>query len=216
MTKRYHPPLTPFQRVLAHPAVSRAAKDEVAAQFAQLDPVVLLHDIRQAQARLTALVDATPLPENDADPKADVEEFLNGLRHAWKEGEVRPTSRKKPPAPRGRRRPDPLADVTDTLKAWFDEDQSQTGRELLCKLQETYPDTYPDALLRTVQRRLKIWRGDMARALVFGASRHAQPLITSDALRNLEAPRARGDQEPPGAEARGSANPREHLAEATR
>ena len=54
------------------------------------------------------------------------------------------TSRKKPPIPRGRRRPDPLAKVTDDLKAWFDEDPSQTGRELLCRLQAAHPDDYPD------------------------------------------------------------------------
>lgn len=95
VTKRYHPPLTPCQRVQAHPAVAQAAKDDLAAQFAQLDPVVLLHDIRQAQARLAALADATPFAENDGNPKADVGAFLNGLRHAWQEGEVRPTSRKK-------------------------------------------------------------------------------------------------------------------------
>jgi len=168
VTKRYHAPLTPFQRVQAHPAVSQAAKGKLAAQFLQLDPGVLLHDIRQAQARLTALADATPFSESDSDPKTEVADFLNGLRHAWKEGEVRPTSRKKPSAPRGRRRPDPLAGATDDLKAWFDEDQSQTGHELLRKLQAAHPDAYPDALLRTVQRRVKIWRGDMARALVFG------------------------------------------------
>ena len=215
VTKRYHPPLTPFQRVLAHTAVSQVAKDALVAQFAPLDPVVLLHDIRQSQARLTALADATPLSESDGGPKADVEEFLNGLRYAWKEGEVRPTSRKKSPAPRGRRRPDPLATVTDELKAWFDENQSQTGRELLCKLQAAHPDICPDALLRTVQRRLKVWRGDMARALVFGASLHAQPLMTSDALRNMEASRVRGHQEPSALEADGSERPRKHLDEAT-
>ena len=102
VTKRYHPPLAPFQRVQAHPAVLQAAKDALVAQFEQLDPVALLHDIRRAQARLTALADATPFAENDGNPKADVEDFLNGLRHAWKEGEVRPTSRRKPPIPRGR------------------------------------------------------------------------------------------------------------------
>ncbi len=47
VTKRYHPPLTPFQGVLAHPAVASATKDALATQFAQLDPVALLHDIRQ-------------------------------------------------------------------------------------------------------------------------------------------------------------------------
>jgi len=102
--------------VRAHPAVLQAAKDALVAQFAQLDPVVLLHDIRRAQGRLTAMADATPCAESDGNPKADVEAFLNGLRHARKEGEVRPTSRRKPPVPRGRRRPDPLAKVTDDLK----------------------------------------------------------------------------------------------------
>ncbi len=191
VTKRYHAPLTPFQRVQAHPAVAQVAKDEPAAQFAQLDPVVLLHDIRQGQARLTALADTTPFTESDGNPKADVEAFLDGLRHAWKEGEIRPTSRKKPTVPRavpravprGRRRPDPRAKVTDDLKAWVDEDPSQTGRELLGRLQAAQTDTCPDGLIRTVQRRLKTRRGDIARALVFGASAAADPLMTSDALR---------------------------------
>lgn len=213
VSKRYHPPLTPFQRVQAHPAVAQAAKDALAAQFAQLDPVVLLHEIRQAQERLTALADVTPFAGDD-DAKADVAAFLDGLRHAWKEGEVRPTSRKRPPVPRGRRRPDPLAKVADDLKAWFDEDPSRTGRELLCRLQAAHPDSYPDALLRTVQRRVKIWRAELARSLVFGASAKAHTPMPPDALRNMEATRVRGHREPPEADAQ-DGNPREHWAEAT-
>ena len=92
VSKRYHAPLTPFQRVQAHPSVSQAIKEALAAQFEMLDPVVLLHDIREAQARLVALADAAPLAESDVAARADVEPFLEGLRHAWKEGEVRPTS----------------------------------------------------------------------------------------------------------------------------
>ena len=38
-------------------------------------------------------------------------------------------------------------------------------------------DGYPDALLRTVQRRLKVWRADIARDLVFGANRRAPGLM---------------------------------------
>ena len=102
----------------------------------------------------------------------------------------------RPPIPRGRRRPDPLAAVTAEIRAWFDEDPSQTGRELLCKLQAAHPGICPDALLRTVQRRLRISRSDMARALAFGPGGRAQPPMTSDALRNMKAPRARGHQEP--------------------
>jgi hypothetical protein len=58
--------------------------------------------------------------------------------------------------------------VTDELRAWFDADPVSTGRQLLERLQETYPGRYPDGLVRTVQRRLKIWRSEMAHALVFG------------------------------------------------
>jgi hypothetical protein len=141
--------------------------------------------------------------------------FLSGLRHAWKEGEVRPTSRKKPPAPRGRRRPDPLAKVTDDLKAWLHEDPSQTGRELLGRLQAAHPDDYPDALIRTVQRRVKIWRGDMARSLVFGPNGDAQPQMTSDALRNLEAARVRGHLQPTETETEKGGHSQEQMVEAT-
>ena len=213
VTKRYHAPLTPFQRVMAHPAVSQAVKAELLEQFARLDPVVLLHDIRQSQARLATLTDTGSFNDESATRQADVEDFLSGLRHAWKEGEVRPTSRRKPPVPRGRRRPDPLARVTDELKAWFLEDQSQTGHDLLSKLQAAYPNTYSSGLLRTVQRRLKVWRGDMARELVFGVSPHATPLLACDALRHVEASRVTGQQLSSFREEAGTA--RDHSVEAT-
>ncbi len=52
-------------------------------------------------------------------------------------------------------------------------------------------------------------------ALVFGASAAAHPQMTSDALRNMEASRVRGHQEPSDHGARGSKHSQEHLAEAT-
>ncbi len=55
----------------------------------------------------------------------------------------------------------------------------------------------------------------MARALVFGVSAAAPPLMTSDALRNVEASRVRGHQEPSDHKARASQHSQEHLAEAT-
>jgi hypothetical protein len=67
-------------------------------------------------------------------------------------------------------RPDPLVAVTDELRAWFEADPLRTGGELLVRLQAAHPGRYPDGLLRTVQRRLKVWRGEIASALVFGAS----------------------------------------------
>jgi hypothetical protein len=65
--------------------------------------------------------------------------------------------------------------VTAQLRAWFDADPSRTGRELLERLQVEYPDGYPDRLLRTVQRRLKVWRSEIARALVLGSAGSSRP-----------------------------------------
>jgi hypothetical protein len=101
---------------------------------------------------------------------------LAGLRIAWKDGEVRPTARPKPKQKRGRRRPDPLAKVTEQLRTWFTAEPWRTGRELLERLQAEYPGSYPTGLLRTLQRRLKIWRSEIAHTMVFGAihSQHAE------------------------------------------
>ena len=68
---------------------------------------------------------------------------------------------------------------------------------------------------RTVQRRVKIWRADMARSLVFGTDEDAQPQMTSDALRNLEAARVRGHLEPTEPDTTTGENPREQMGEAT-
>lgn len=168
--KRYHPPRTAHQRLVADPRVPACVKAQLEAMHAALDPVRLLREIRSAQEQLVAIADKTPAPEaSPAEARTqELELFLVGLRHAWKEGNVRPIARSKPTAPRGRRRPDPLKDVTAELKCWHDADPDATGRQLLERLQAMYPDRHADGLLRTVQRRLKIWRAGKARALVFG------------------------------------------------
>jgi hypothetical protein len=133
-----------------------------------LDPVRLLRDIRAVQQRLVEIADRTGIGEHAAPARPTLEEFLKGLRTAWREGEVRPTAQPKPKAPRERRRPDPFAKVTGRLQEWFSASPWLTARELLARLQAEMPDTYPGTLLRTLQRRVKQWRGDAARQLVFG------------------------------------------------
>jgi hypothetical protein len=175
VTKRYHKPMTPLDRLLADPRVGQDVRDRASALRAGLDPVRLLAEIRCEQQALVTLADAfdrsrsaTLLAASDVVP---LETFVANLSTAWQSGEVRPTSQAKPKAKRGRRRPDPLAAVTDELRAWFDADPSQTARELLARLKTTHsgaPADYPDAVLRTLQRRLKVWRAEMAHALVFG------------------------------------------------
>ena len=192
VTKRYHPPLTPYQRILARPEIHQETKENLTAQFGALDPVALLAEIRLSQARLTKMADEGP-KDQDADPKADVERFLDGLRHAWKDGDVRPTSQRKPPVLHKRTVPDPLKAVTTDLRCLFEQDPSRTGREFLEEIQAAYPDLYPVSLLRTVQRRVKIWRHDMAKSLVLGPSVSiTREQSAADALRYVGTPRTSG------------------------
>ncbi len=144
---------------------------------AGLDPVALLRDIRALQAELVTLADQ-PIPNGAEPPTApSLEQFLTGLRTAWQDGEVRPTARKKQAAKRGRRRPDPLAAVTDTLRAWFEAEPFRTSRELLERLMAEHPDAFTRGQIRTVQRRLKGWRSDVAHKLVFGDGELATDLV---------------------------------------
>ena len=172
--KRYHPPLTPHQRLVADPRVPQALRDALDAQQAELDPVRLLSEIRAAQQALVEIADKGPAAAEAPDPEPPLDAFLAGLRLAWTEGEVRPTARPKASKPRYRTVPDPLEAVTSDLKAWFEADPGITGRQLLDRLQAADPETYPDTLIRTVQRRLKVWRREQAKALVLGPSTTAE------------------------------------------
>ena len=167
--KRYHAPATPHQRLLEDARVSDEVRARLRSMASGLDPVQLLRDIRAAQQRLVEVADRTGVGEHGAPTQPTLEEFLKGLRTAWRGGEVRPTAQAKPKAKRGRRRPDPFASVTARLHEWFCAEPWLTSRELLIRLRADVPDTYPEKLLRTLQRRVKQWRGEAARRLVFGA-----------------------------------------------
>jgi hypothetical protein len=145
--------------------------------YTSLDPVLLLRDIRAAQLRLVEIAD-TPdsiASEDAAAPTLDV--FLAGLRTSWKAGDIRPTARSKPTAKRGRRRPDPLVDVTAQLLTWFEAEPWRTARELLEKLQAEQPGDYPFGLLLTLQRRLKTWRAERAHEMVFSSWQQNAPAV---------------------------------------
>ena len=189
--KRYHAPLTPHQRLVADPRTAQALKDALDTQHATLDPVNLLRDIRVAQRALIEIADTVPIVTTGVPP---LEAFLENLKVAWRStDEVRPTAQPKPSKPRYRTVPDPLEAVTDTLKACFEADPSVTGRQLLDRLQVAHPDAYPDYLVRTVQRRLKIWRRESARALVLGCiDTSASGELSGEALRWLTAPHPAG------------------------
>jgi hypothetical protein len=135
-----------------------------------LDPVRLLQEIRAAQQELVRLADTPVLADASPPTAPTLEQFLSGLRTAWQEAEVRPTSASKPKAKRLRRRPDPFVAVTKVLREWFEAEPWRTSRELFERLQVEYPGVYPDGQLRTCQHRLKQWRREAALRLVFGTA----------------------------------------------
>ena len=141
--KRYHSPATPFQRLLADPRVSAETKSHLSGIHGGLDPVKLLREMRAVQQNLVEIADK-PVTADAAKPTAPtLEQFLAGLRTAWKEGEVRPTARHKPKATRLRRRPDPFAAVDAQLRAWFEAEPWRTSRELFERLQAERPGVHP-------------------------------------------------------------------------
>lgn len=168
--KRYHAPATPYQRLIADPRTANEVRERMSAIHTSLDPVRLLGEMRELQRRLVEIADQPIAREGNAVAAPTLEQFLAGLRTAWKEGEVRPTARPKIRAKRLRRRPDPFASVTLELRTWFEAEPWRTGRELLERLQAGHPGVYPAGQLRTLQRRLKIWRREIAQQLVLGSA----------------------------------------------
>jgi hypothetical protein len=336
VTKRYHPPQTPCERLLAHDATSDAVKSKLREVADTLDPLQLLEEIRSMQSHLVGLADGGQ-PYQPSTAEQNLEKFLATLSSAWRAGEIRPTHTREtsPPAylrrielvvpppsitvssehtpkpvatevappiesmaarpdtsisvitssvkqaartsddhaqrptwihrqalesmrpeicrrlearpnlsaaelfdqlrtehpdrlalgqirsierqvkrwrseaaargivigkrtyrgpkvPRTwRTRIDPFAPVWPELSFHLENHPDQTGRELFSELEARHPGQYRPGLLRTLQRRLQVWRAQAARRLVFGV---AEPTIL---LRNCSLPSQGGEASPP-------------------
>jgi hypothetical protein len=164
--KRYHKPATPCERLLEHACVADADKERLRSERCQLDPLDLLHRIRQGQAALAAL----GAGEMESGPgRQSLEEFLAKLPELWRDGEARPTHRQGEPRPRPwRTREDPFAGVWPDILLWLQEEPEATAKSLLQRLNQKSPGRFPDGQLRTLQRRIRDWRRVLARELVYG------------------------------------------------
>jgi hypothetical protein len=87
-----------------------------------------------------------------SDYRAPRERRKNTTRHWW------------------RTRTDPFAASWSLLEGWLRAEPNLAARELLTRLNQRLPDLYSTgAQLRTLQRRVKAWRAEQARQLVFAA-----------------------------------------------
>ena len=173
VVKRYSPPATPCDRLMRHEAVSDDARARLGERRAALDPVALLHTIREAQSALTALTapELKPTPQGES-----LEQFLASLPDQWRRDETYSLRERKMAAPRTwRTREDPFAGVWCDVLGWLQEEPDASAVALLGRLQAAEPDRFSRAHLRTLQRRVQQWRGIMANKLVYAASEATPP-----------------------------------------
>ena len=165
VTKRYDTPMTPCDRLLQNDAISVQVKERLTRERALLDPIELLHRIRQAQSALSALT----CPESGDRPGQDsVDEFLAQLPRLWLLGEVRPTHRKTSTQPRHwRTRKDPFESIWPDVLLWLQQDPDIPAKMIFHRLRDQYPGRFSTGQLRTLQRRVREWRAVMAKQLVY-------------------------------------------------
>lgn len=171
--KVYYAPATPCERLLAHSSVEPAIKEKLAAQFKSLDPVRLLQEIRLAQQTLSDIAAHGVRTEAAPSGTSDVAVFLASLSSAWKDGEARPTHRKRPTAKHWwRTREDPFAHAWPVIEGWLIAEPSVSANALMDRLAAMVPDAYASkAQLRTLQRRAKAWRAERAKEMILGRLR---------------------------------------------
>ena len=179
--KHYSPPTTPCDRLIQHDTTSGGMKDALNEHRARLDPVLLLHTIRAAQS---ALVAATAPEVRETPSGESLSRFLAKLPRLWRQGEVRPTRAARVSSPRHwRTREDPFEGVWGDVLVWLQAEPDATGKALMARLQSEHPDRFTEAQLRTMQRRVKEWRGSMAKKLVYATA--GEPMAEPVAMPEL-------------------------------
>jgi hypothetical protein len=165
--KTYYPPETPYRRLMTREDVPLETKETLRKRMESLDPVMMLKCIRETQDGVMAH-SQNRTPEVVA---PDVAAFVSSLATAWRAGEVRPTHRQAPkPGRWWRSRPDPFAEVWPVLVSWLEEKPDLEAKAMLKRLQTSGYGNFPDGQLRTLQRRVRMWRIRIVEQLVYGSS----------------------------------------------
>ena len=183
--KRYHVPATPYARALAHPKLGRAAKTRLRELYRTLDPVVLLAEMRAAQAELGTRVDARAGKAAAAQPRTvssapDTVAFAKGLGNDVLCGEQRAIHRRKRKPYKTRiRMPSILDPHVEDIERWLASEPRLTALVILNRLAARCPGQFGPPQHTTVQRLLRALRRKAAGQLIA----HEAPVgIVSDAL----------------------------------
>ncbi len=114
--KRYHPPLAPYQRLLASDRIDETVKHHLREQFAALDPVALLTTIRAAQHELSILTNR----DAGAAGSPDQPEYLAAFATAWHSDYRAPKGQRKNTTKHWwRSRADPFVESWPMVEGWL-------------------------------------------------------------------------------------------------
>lgn len=103
-----------------------------------------------------------------AETSRELTRFVESLSTAWFDGEVRPTHRNYTGPREWRTRTDPFEKVWPIVEQWLNEQPNTNARDIFQRLRAQIPDSFQSGQLRTLQRRVKGWRTEIARRLVLG------------------------------------------------
>jgi len=141
--KKYHPPATPCERLLERKDVSEECKEQLQQMLAALDPVRLLSEIREAQ-QVLAQREVGVAHAETAPSTSELSGFVASFSTVWRDGEVRPTHRKRSSGTRTyRTREDPFEAVWPQVQRRLNEQPDANAKELFLRLQESMPGTFP-------------------------------------------------------------------------
>jgi hypothetical protein len=172
--KRYHAPITPYERAVEHPKLDRAVKQRLRMQYRTLDPIALLAEIRAAQEELGHRIErggrvGTTPPMQPTQP--DAETFARALgAQSAKAVEPRATHRRTKRRYKTRvRMPSKLDRYLSLIESWFATEPQLTALTIVGRLAERDPEHFGPKQHSIVQRLLKKLRMKAAQQL------HATP-----------------------------------------
>lgn len=171
VVKKYHPPATPYEQLLADDRLDASVKRQLRKQFALLDPLELLSQLRHAQEEIACL--EAGASSEPAPAVLELDRFVRSLETAWRNGEVRAPYKKRRSDAKPhiwRTRPDPYEEVWPLLQQWLKEEPHVTAKGLFRRLNAEIPNRFKPGQYRTLQRRVKDWRTAIARHLVLGCN----------------------------------------------
>jgi hypothetical protein len=177
--RRYDAAKTPFQRLVGTEVRSAEQHARLSALFDSLDPVRLLRQLDRLQDALWPLA---VLPKASQPARAPTaapvtfqgaacglgEQVLTGVGEpeaAAAEGSAPARQKRKYRRTKPERVPhtwrtraDPFAEVRPTISERLEANPELSAKQLFRELQAEHPDRFPDAQLRTLQRRVAEWR----------------------------------------------------------